>query len=243
MFKKILLAGAASTLMIAGAQAADVDAPAAAAGFDWTGAYVGVQAGYGWGDSNVDLDDADGDGPTGPGGDDNEIIVDALEGNIETDGFLGGLHVGYNFQADMLVFGVEGDIEFSDMNGDADVRMAVDGPVVGEATKEIDWLGSLRLRTGFAMDRALIYATGGLAVGGVEFESDVPGAEESNNETAWGWTIGGGLEYAMTDDLTARIEYRYTDLEDVEIENALGTASVENDFHAVRAGISWRFGN
>jgi len=202
MFKKVLLAGAASALMIASAQAADVDAPAA---FDWTGAYIGVQGGYAWGDSDIDLDAADGSGATGPGGDDNEIIVDAREGNIETDGFIGGVHAGYNFQADMLVFGVEGDIEFSDMNGDADIRQERDGPVIGEGSKEIDWLGSLRLRGGFAMDRALIYATGGLAVGGVELKSDAPNANESNSDTAWGWTIGGGLEYAMTDDLTARI--------------------------------------
>lgn len=239
MFKKVLLAGAASTLMIAAAQAADVDAPAA---YDWTGAYIGIQGGYGWGDSDVNIDAADGSGPEGPGGGDNEIIVDAREGNIETDGFIGGVHLGYNYQADMLVLGVEGDIEFSDISGDADIRQEEDGPVIGEATKDIDWLGSLRLRTGVAFDRALVYATGGLAVGGVKLESEAPNANESEKDTAWGWTIGGGLEYALTDDVSAKIEYRYTDLEDIELENALGKAKADNDFHAVRVGLSWHFG-
>lgn len=239
MFKRVLLAGAASTLLISAAQAADVEAPAA---YDWTGGYIGLQGGYGWADSGVDLDAADGSGGTGPGPDDNEIIVDAREGNVETDGFIGGAHIGYNFQSDMLVFGVEGDIEYSDMNGDADIRQSAGGPVIGDASKDVDWLGSLRLRTGVAFDRALIYATGGLAVGGVEVESDAPNAVESDSSTAWGWTIGGGLEYALTDDLSARVEYRYTDLEDSEIENVLGKSTTENEFHAVRAGLSWHFG-
>lgn len=239
MLKRILLAGAASTLMIAAAQAADVEAPAA---YDWTGAYIGLQGGYGWADSGIELDAADGSPGTGPGAGDDEVIVNAREGNIKTDGFIGGAHVGYNFQADMLVFGLEGDIEYSDMNGEADIRQAANGPVIGEATKDVEWLGSLRLRTGFAFDRALFYATGGLAVGGVKVESDAPNAVEEDKSTEWGWTIGGGLEYALTDDLSARVEYRYTDLADSEIENVLGKSTTENDFHAVRAGLSWHFG-
>ena len=69
--------------------------------------------------------------------------------------------------------------------------------------QEIDWLASLRLRAGFAWDRALIYATGGLVLGGVELSADLGEiGSESKSNTDWGWTIGGGLEYAFTDVLS-----------------------------------------
>ena len=95
------------------------------------------------------------------------------------------------------------------------------------------------------MDRTLIYATGGLAVGGRLEAHRRSAVSRAESETAWGWTIGGGLEYAFTDDLSARIEYRYTELEDTELAvediGITGDVEFENAFHAVRAGLSWHF--
>ena len=236
MLKKVLLAGAASLFTLSAAQAADIVAPEV---YDWTGPYLGLQGGYGWGENDVSATDSE---------DSTEevILFDAAiangrDGDMDLEGFIGGLHLGYNWQSDALVLGVEGDIEFSDMDGDTDVVDAM-GTKIGSVEQEIDWLGSLRLRAGFAADRALFYATGGLAVGGVELTlKDGDGDEfASNSETNWGWTLGGGVEYAFTDDLSARIEYRYTDLGDIEAGDG-DEGKADTAFHAVRAGLSWHF--
>jgi len=233
MLKKVLLTGAATLFMMSGAQAADIIEPTV---FDWSGAYVGLQGGYAWGDNEPDTwwEDTD----------------DFNSSSIDANGFVGGLHAGYLLQSDSFVYGVEGDIEFADLKDDGKLR-AFGGDDAGDLEQRVDWLGSLRLRAGIAMDRALIYATGGLAVGGAKLETDfnfdnVNLLDESENKTKWGWTIGAGVDYALTDDLSARVEYRYTDLGKVDLDildDADHPATVETkyEFHAVRAGLSWRF--
>ncbi len=223
MIKAFLLTAAASTMMIGAAQAADVEAPAV---YDWSGFYVGLQAGYAWGDSQVDEINDDGS-------------LNQTQ-DYDHDGFVGGVHAGYNFDMQGLLLGLEGDFEYADIQGDQDFGGSDD-----ETDKTIEWLGSLRLRAGVTMDRALIYATGGVAVGEVDMEASEPGLSISDSETAWGWTIGGGIEYALSDAISARIEYRYTDLENTEhsgdIFGGTFTYEHENDFHAVRGGLSWHF--
>lgn len=241
--KKLLLAGVASLATLSAAQAADIIEPTA---YDWTGPYIGLQGGYAWGDNDVKAE-----------GEEQTITRSAVtfhpldDGSIEMDGFVGGLHAGYNWQSDSLVLGVEGDIEYADLDGDTDIIHSDDGQTnekVGDARQEIDWLGSLRLRAGFTFDRALLYATGGLAVGGVEVSGfiDESDFDDSNKGTEWGWTLGGGFEYAVTDALSARLEYRYTDLGDSDVEaggeeTPISKLEFENTFHAVRAGLSWHF--
>ncbi len=246
--KKPLLAAAALLATLSAAQAADIIEPAA---YDWTGPYVGLQAGYGWGENDVIVEG--GAEPTitiqseGVAAFSDPVEFHPLkDGSIDMDGFVGGLHAGYNWQSDSLVLGVEGDIEFADIDGDTDIiHVDNDNEDEGDASQEIDWLGSLRLRAGFAFDRALLYATGGLAVGGVKVEASLAEASDaSNKDTEWGWTVGGGLEYALTDDVSARIEYRYTDLGDTDLDMdnfAISQLEFENTFHAVRAGVSWHF--
>jgi outer membrane immunogenic protein len=239
--KKLLFATVASLLTLSAAQAADIVEPPAV--YDWTGPYIGLQGGYAWGGGDVDQTDKSDPDIVG-------VNVDSLDGG----GFVGGLHAGYLMQSDNLVFGVEGDIEYADIRDDATVEVLPPPvqPNLGSLERDIDWLGSLRLRAGFAMDRALIYATGGLAVGGANLDADLsPAAASSsvttdlNDGTQWGWTIGGGIEYALTDELSARIEYRYTDLGKTDVKYTQEPFSfkeeVENDFHAVRAGLSWHF--
>ena len=241
MIRKILLGAAALVLMGGGVRAADIVEPAA---YDWTGPYIGIQGGYAWGTNDVEVDT------------NLDIVTTAAialippdDDDIDIDGWVGGLHLGYLWQQDSLVLGIEGDGEFADIDGDTDVFLNEGDPApIGEVEQEIDWLASLRLRAGIAWDRTLFYATGGLAVGGVEVSADLGEiGSESESDTEWGWTIGGGIEHAFTDSLSARIEYRYTDLgdTDVSVENErIGTADfeAENTFHAVRAGLSWHFG-
>lgn len=183
--------------------------------FSWTGGYVGLQAGYGW--SDVDRD-------TG-----------TFANSYDADGFVGGLHAGYNHQWGNFVLGVEGDIEYSDMSGD-------DGGAGGTIDQvEINWMGSLRARAGFAIDRALIYGTGGVAFADID-QNNVSGVPVSFSDTYVGWTAGAGVEYAFTDNFTGRLEYRYTDFGS-ETYTPAGLAAFTNDItnHAVRIGLSYKF--
>jgi outer membrane immunogenic protein len=234
MIRKIILGGCAAFLLSAAAQAADITEPTA---YDWTGPYVGIQGGYGWGENDLSANTIGGE----------VVALDAAaingdDGSFDLEGFVGGAHAGFNWQRDSLLLGLESDIEYADLDGDT----VIVGQLLGRDKVAVDWLGSLRLRAGFADDRALFYATGGLAVGGAKLRAeDGDGNKYADEaETEWGWTIGGGLEYALSDDLSARIEYRYTDLGSINVRNADSDVDDEADlaFHAVRAGLSWHFG-
>jgi len=178
--------------------------------FSWSGLYVGAQIGYGWGDTDA----TSFAGPT-------ETY------SYDTDGWLGGVHAGFNWQANALVIGLETDIELADVSGSGI------GSLGSRHSTAIDWLGSLRGRIGLAAGRTLFYATGGLAYGDVS----VSGPGYSDTETHAGWTAGAGIEHAFSPTTTARIEYRYTDLG----SNDLTIDESDVTFSAVRLGLSFKF--
>ncbi len=193
--------------------------------FSWTGFYIGAQAGYAWADTEAS---------SGP-----------LTGYDQTyayspEGFVGGGHVGYNWQAHNWVFGVEADFEA------ADISETGVGSLGFTHRTDIDWLGSVRGRLGVAMDRTLFYVTGGWAFGDVEItKATGAGATPfaTYGDTRNGWTAGAGIEHAFTNNLTARVEYRYTDLGSDNFSSTTANSIDENDitFHAVRAGVSLKF--
>ena len=135
-------------------------------------------------------------------------------------GFVGGAQVGYNYQIGSFVVGLEGDIQYADF-GSEGAFIGTDG-----ATYDLDrsdWFGTVRARAGVAFDRALIYATGGFAF-----------ADDAN-----GWTVGGGVEYAFTNNLSLKVEGLYVSLDadnefDFDFDNDV-------DFGVVRAGLNYRF--
>lgn len=119
-------------------------------------------------------------------------------GSFGANGWGGGAYAGYNFQvAPQFVLGVEGDIQANDMSGS----------VPGLGVKNT-WNATLRGRAGWAYQQFLLYGTGGLALGGLKVSNPV----SSDTKTQVGWTIGAGVEAAVTNSITARLEYRYTDL-------------------------------
>jgi outer membrane immunogenic protein len=219
--------------------------------FTWTGFYVGVQAGYAWGENDTVLFDRFGPVPFGFGGVNNNVL------GYDMDGFVGGVHAGFNYQVGSLVFGVEGDIEGTGIEGNRTISQTFfPGVTITAASKtEIDWQGSLRARVGFAWDRALIYATGGLAIADLSdtYTTSASGFgvtlrfTEKFTDTRWGWTLGAGVEYAFTPNLTGRLEYRYTqfnEYDNVTNGTAFGPgilAQQDPEFHTVRAGISYKF--
>ena len=147
-------------------------------------------------------------------------------GTITADDWQGGLYGGYNFQVNQnWVAGIEGDYLFSGTNG-ANATFAVDNP----------WDATLRGRVGYAVDRFLLYGTGGLALGEVKATDIVGGTTASS--TKIGWTLGAGIEAAVTNNVTARVEYRYTDLG----SQATGSGtSVGYTSNAILAGVGMKF--
>ncbi|QBR71807.1 porin family protein [Beijerinckiaceae bacterium] len=182
--------------------------------FTWTGIYVGGQVGYAWGQTHNHFVTAF------PG---IAVFADDSFGQ-NPNGVIGGAHVGYNYQINQWVLGLEGSVDGTSMKKTvlfapgaaffAPVGFFGSGVT---ATTRADIQGSIRGRIGVAWDRALIYATGGVAFGGfnTSYTFFSPffalGGTSSFSTTRVGWTVGGGIEYAVTNNWSVRAEYRYTD--------------------------------
>jgi outer membrane immunogenic protein len=224
--KKLLLAAVSALAMVSTAQAADLGAPRSpiaaaviAPAFSWTGFYLGGQVGYGWLSGRSAFNNGTNPLP------------------VRSTGFLGGIHAGYNYQISNVVLGAEADLEYTGIRGFSS------DPVIDITQGRFDlrWQGSVRLRAGLAVDRALIYATGGLALadfrlmGGPLF-----GVPTSYNVSRTGWTVGAGVEYAFAPNWTARAEYRYADYGTVSRDiGVIQTTSLRS--HTVRLGVSYLF--
>jgi outer membrane immunogenic protein len=181
--------------------------------FSWTGPYLGIQGGFAWGESEIHV----------PG-----IHSDE---ELSPDGFMIGGFAGYNWQMTSgWIVGGEADFEWADLNDSG----STDGV---DFSTDMNWDGSIRGRAGFAWDRALIYTTAGFAFADLEGEIN-PGPSSSNID--WGWTAGAGVDYAFTDYLFGRLEYRFTDLSDFDNDDDPGEVE---DFrtHAIRAGVGMKF--
>ena len=139
-------------------------------------------------------------------------------------GSLGGT-VGYNQQIQNFVIGAEGDLAAANVQGST-----------GSNSAKVNSIGTLRARAGFAADRALVYATGGYAGG----QTKVTTGAASGSKWLNGYAIGGGLEYAFTDNISAKAEYLYTDLQPKNYGlTAVNSAGVK--VNQVRTGVNYKF--
>jgi len=239
MLKRFLFATSAAMLVAAGAQAADLSykKPAApvyvAPAFSWTGFYVGLNAGYAF--SNSDSINVSGNPAF--------AALGVPSYKLSRDGFIGGGQIGYNYQMDQFVVGLEADIQYTDLK-----KSGVDA--FGDRARiETNYIGTVRARLGFVpMDRTLLYVTGGLAYGDTKMSSSVvgfPALSGSKRDTSAGWTLGGGVEYAFTNNITAKVEYLYFDLGDnrYTVSDGVRAASyrADNQGSIVRAGINYKF--
>jgi outer membrane immunogenic protein len=202
-------------------------------GFSWTGFYLGANVGYAWGES--DISSADGG-------------FDETLGGItyDTNGVLAGVQVGYNWQRDSLVFGVEGDLGYLGAKGDKSV---VDSPD-NFADTEFGAYGVLAARLGIASDRTLFYVKGGWALANVETAAgDLDGGEIDEgdatklDDTLSGYAIGGGVEYAFSQNWTVKAEYLYLNFGNEKSGNLDGeTFEHEIDLHTAKLGVNYKFG-
>ena len=212
--RRSALAAGLAVLMTGTAQAADLETGEA---YDWTGFYAGLHAGYHWGSSGgVNFDSLF--GPLSPEYIEARETLHPHTVGDDLDGFIGGAQLGYNLQSESLVIGVETDISFLDLD-EYDHRIVDIAPYPPHdytSSQSLDWLGTTRLRLGYAFERTVLYATGGVAYGDAEFSYALlfPESNLSTGASKFkvGWTIGGGVDYAIGDAIALRAEYLYYDL-------------------------------
>jgi outer membrane immunogenic protein len=198
----------------------------------WTGWYVGVNAGYidSVGRTNTDaaisVTDSSGGGDAG-----NLANTATNQFNNRSHGFLGGAQAGYNYQfSPSFVAGWEADIQGSTLHKDLAVTSTASAGDFRPAwvttttvSNRLDYLGTVRGRVGVTPTPSLLlYATGGLAYGGVRSSTQIsfdnnggaaPGSTSGSfSDTRFGWTAGGGFEWMFSPNWTAKLEYLYYDL-------------------------------
>lgn len=220
--------------------------------FDWSGFYVGVNGGYGLGQGDATLVTNGLPAPVNL-----PPNIPGKLNDLSTDAFLGGVQVGYNAQFGVWVFGLEGDIDYFNGND----KVSVDWPLGRNSIEvEYNWLATARARAGYAYDRLLIYATGGVAFADIDttyaYSRAIPFAgsgSHSDSSTSVGWTAGLGAEYAFTSNWSVKIEGLYADFgsDDAKFDQdvgfgpgfprLVGKAEAEHALTIVRAGLNYRF--
>jgi len=223
-------------------------APVPAPIYSWTGFYVGVHAGWGWSSSTVTVT------PSPAFVSASGYETHSFDQN--SDGFIGGGQIGYNWQfAPNWMVGIEGDFSGTGIRETTIVPITIGGvPLGGDYThttkRDITWLASVRGRLGYTADRWLIYVTGGGAWGRVEGTAgpNIPSilTPVTFSDTISGWVIGGGFEYAIANNWTARLEYLYLDFGKLDNPWVLVVLPTINDStrittSVVRGGINYRF--
>jgi outer membrane immunogenic protein len=248
--KRMLFAGAVALVATTPALAADLipppgpppQAPATyvpttAPIYNWGGIYVGINGGYGFGSTNWNAVPA---------------IPFPGTGNFDINGGLAGGTIGANFQSGQFVFGVEADGDWTDIRGSLTSTTICPVATCTYQTSN-EWLATLRGRVGYAFDRVLVYGTAGGAAGDVKatFTGTTAGgvvSTASTDNTEFGWTAGAGVEFAITENLTAKVEYLFVDLSNGSFSCAAcgpgGTAAsipVTFDASLIRAGLNFKF--
>jgi outer membrane immunogenic protein len=210
--------------------------PVVAPVYNWSGIYIGVNGGYGFGQSNWS--------PVGG----------TATGNFNVNGGVAGGTIGANFQTGQFVFGVEGDFDWSGIKGSV-TNTTTCPPIAAVATTctfqtSNDWLGTVRGRVGYAWDRVLVYGTAGGAFGDIKanLTNTTSALAASTSNTEFGWTAGGGVEVGITENFTAKVEYLFVDLSNGSFSCTVATcgvaltAPVSFNASLVRAGLNLKFG-
>lgn len=232
----------------------------AAAPLSWTGFYVGGNAGYAWGRAQTTTTVPD--SFAFPFTADNLIYSDAASPAINSKGFTGGVQIGFNYQVNNFVFGLEADYNAFKLRGSVDtvgLPVASLTTLASHTELNTDWLFTLRPRIGITTGQWLFYGTGGIAVTRLKYsQTNVfsptcgPGTCTESIEaskTKTGWTVGAGVEAALTNNWSVKGEYLYVNF------GSIGTTTGFDDVFATpithdaklhaniaRLGLNYRFG-
>ena len=212
MLRRTLLASVGALALAGTAFAADLPLlapppPPPPPVFSWTGLELGGQIGYDWGNDNSNLTTFVASTPT-------SILGSTTSTNVS--GAIGGAHLGYNWQINQFVLGVESDVDSTNLNGhEVNPLGGISGvvipiPLTDKVRSTIE--GSFRGRIGWAWNNWLFYGTGGIAF--TDFTSNYQFASiltDDRTSTRVGWTAGGGIEWAFNNNWIFGVEYRYSD--------------------------------
>jgi opacity protein-like surface antigen len=224
----------------------DTGEPIAVAGISWSGAYVGVHMGAGWGETQFSE-------PPGR---------QAIYGDVvQTPGPLGGGQIGFNYQTGPWVLGIEADASSADLEG-TNTCLAYSGSVVSTNCREhIETLGTLTGRLGYALGddgRTLLYVKGGaawaLSTSTITINHNDPRrgrpvtGSDNTQEMRWGWAAGGGIEYALSVGWSVNLEYDYFDLGSSAasvptLPDMPGSISAAQSEQVVKVGLNYHFGS
>jgi opacity protein-like surface antigen/outer membrane receptor protein involved in Fe transport len=188
--------------------------------YNWSGFYLGLNAGGAFGVNTMSA--------SGGGG----------SASVKEPGFLGGAQIGANYQTGPVVWGFEADYDASTQN-----KSLPTGVLTG-STSQTPWFATLRGRIGMAFDRTLVYGTAGGAAGELRSIVNIPIGSTNTTVTYGTWIAGAGLEYGITDNLSARIEYLYLDKGNIAtgvIASPAMTITSHLQDNMVRAGLNYRF--
>ena len=227
-------------------------APAAPVAYNWSSCYLGVNGGGKWSDFHTDHFVGTGALGLGP----LFFPFDGNNGSSNTSGMFGG-QVGCQWQSGGWVFGFEGDFDGTNLRRTFVAGALAPFPFLpGDALEfKNDWQASIRGRLGYAWDRWLVYGTGGVAFANIEATLALvpapfalPTFVGSRSDTATGWTIGAGVEYAFWNNLSIGLEYRFTQFGRQDFSLAGGTllafpvlVNPRLDTNEVTARLNWHF--
>jgi outer membrane immunogenic protein len=212
--------------------------------WSWSGFYLGGNVGYSWGKQSATVTDLAGD-PLASSG-------------TNLNGVIGGGQIGYNYQINSAVLGIEADLQGSGQRGHGSFGLPPVCPIgpfvaapppcvttTGVDTDKLEWFGTVRGRLGYAAPgRWLPYVTGGWAYGDGKIDGTTASTVYSNTHFYSGWTAGGGIEWAFADHWSTKLEYLYADFGKgpvVPISPTLNLVTGHMTDNIVRAGVNYRF--
>jgi outer membrane immunogenic protein len=205
-------------------------APAAVVASSWSGFYVGGHVGYFWGRTRAE--------------EDGEVI----EPGAKTNGVIGGVLAGVNWQTGPVVLGLEGDIGWTNAHGTGRILPVF---VTTQEPNQYDlrWTSHVRGRAGYAAGNWLFFAAGGLAIADLDFREGAITTTCVANCTQigaggkyFGWSVGGGIDYAFTRNIIGRIEYLYDDFGHKDYIGADGDPyRISLTGHTARGALMWKF--
>src|SRR5215831_11082973 len=203
--------------------------------FTWSGWYVGLNGGGGWGQtSHTATVNAIG-------------LPAATTGNFNTSGGIAGGTIGYNYQLGQWLLGAEADLDWSNIRGTFNGAVAIPGGTAPFLlSSQLNWLDTTRVRVGSAWHHAFFFGTAGAAVDGVTATAAASAAagglgaavSAADTQTRFGWTAGGGVEYAFNNYISAKVEYLYVNL---GTQTQINIDSVKFNANIVRAGVNLHF--
>ena len=289
MMKRVLIAAAAATVGLSGAMAADLRGPLQdtppsygalpyGGAYNWTGAYVGANVGFGGGIDhyNTNISGANTTyamNPNNPYDPAYYPQTSAFNANASdgqrSNGVIGGVQVGYNYElggcgclgayggyASNVVVGVEADFDGTGISSGSALSSFASGFPFGYAqnvnvNSQLNYLGTVRGRVGYAFDHVLVYGTGGFAYGSVTSSVSAPAnyIATTSSQFHTGYVFGGGVEVAVTNNVLLRAEYLRAELNEKTISSGAIPYTGYNynvterpDVNIVRAGIDYKFG-